>query len=272
MAPAPGRAGPAGTGRRRRSPAPAATTDADEQRHRRFQGDHPAQHRQRHAGEAQQAERPSTLGEPAGDVDGEAAAGDRQAGEEHDVGQPLEAVDVVGVASVAARRSSRAEQRSGSGARGRCGPARPRRGAVGGDDDRARPGAAAIAAGEMSAAGHVVSAIEAWRSTTAPPNRSVTAAVAAPSVQRPRAGVVASSAHVTTEARAAVGRHRRGVLAVQRRHPLDAGRGEELGPGGRVERRHRIAARSDALLLVHERAAVSRPSRRRDRRCWRRSW
>ncbi len=69
------------------SPASGGDDDADEQRHGRFQGDDPAQHGQRDAGEAQQAERSSALGQPAGDAHREAASGDRQAGEQHDVGE-----------------------------------------------------------------------------------------------------------------------------------------------------------------------------------------
>ena len=41
----------------------------------------------------QQAEGASTFGEPAGKADGEAPSSDRQAGEQHDVGELLVAAD-----------------------------------------------------------------------------------------------------------------------------------------------------------------------------------
>lgn len=68
---------------------------ADQQRHRALDGDDTAQHGQRRTGEAEQAERALAIVEAGDHGDREGAAGDRQAGQDDEIGQPL----VPGVAS-----------------------------------------------------------------------------------------------------------------------------------------------------------------------------
>ena len=81
------------TGRAAANPAQAETATPRSRGTADFEGDDAAQHDEGDAGEAQQAEGASTFGESAGDADGEAASGDRQAGEQHDVGELLVAAD-----------------------------------------------------------------------------------------------------------------------------------------------------------------------------------
>ena len=68
--------------------------DADEQRHGGLEADDAPQGGKRNPGETKETEGPSSLGEPAGDADGEAAAGNRQTGEEDDIRELLIAIDL----------------------------------------------------------------------------------------------------------------------------------------------------------------------------------
>jgi hypothetical protein len=72
-----------------RKPTAIETVAVRDERYDGFQRDDPPQHRDGDAGQPQDAERTLALSESRRDSDGKAAAGDRPADEDHDVGQLL---------------------------------------------------------------------------------------------------------------------------------------------------------------------------------------